>query len=66
MTAADARRQFEAELRAAELDLPEDERERVFVLWQAYLPHRDALRRTPLAPEAEPTFIEKPTARDGR
>ena len=42
------------------------EGDKLFVLWQNYLPHRDALRATPIAIESEPTFIEKPTTRGGR
>ena len=64
--ATESRRRFEAELQAADLDIPERERDKLFVLWQEYLPHRDALRGTPIMPEDEPTFIEKPTVRGGR
>ena len=64
--ASESRRRFEAELQAADLDIPERERDKLFVLWQEYLPHRDALRGTPIMPEDEPTFIEKPTVREGR
>jgi hypothetical protein len=64
--ATDPRRRFEAELQAADLDIPEAEREKLFVLWQNYLPHRHALRSTPIPIESEPTFIEKPTTRGGR
>jgi hypothetical protein len=64
--ATESRRRFEAELQAADLDIPEGERDKLFVLWQDYLPHRDALRGTPITPEEEPTFIEKPTVRAGR
>ena len=66
MNAPESRRRFEAELHAADLDIPERERDKLFVLWQDYLPHRDALRRTPITPEDEPTFVEKPTAWGGR
>ena len=66
MDATESRRRFEAELQAADLDIPERERDKLFVLWQEYLPHRDALRGTPITPEDEPTFIEKPTVRGGR
>jgi hypothetical protein len=66
MDATDPRRRFEAELQAADLDIPQAERDKLFVLWKNYLPHRDALRNTPIAPEDEPTFVEKPTTRGGR
>ena len=66
MDATESRRRFEAELHAADLDIPERERDKLFVLWQDYLPHRDALRETPITPEDEPTFVEKPTAWEGR
>jgi len=64
--AMESRRRFDAELLAVDLDLPEDERDKLFVLWQRYLPHRDALRSTSVPPDTEPTFIEKPTARGDR
>lgn len=64
--ATESRRRFEAELQAADLDIPARERDKLFVLWQDYLPHRDALRSTPITPEDEPTFVEKPTVRGGR
>jgi hypothetical protein len=64
--ANELRRRFEAELQAADLDLPQGERDKLFVLWQDFLPQRDALRRTPIALEDEPTFVEKPTARGAR
>ena len=62
----ECRRRFEAELQAADLDIPEGERDNLFVLWQDYLPNRDVLRSTPIMPEDEPTFVEKPTVRGGR
>jgi hypothetical protein len=64
--ATESRRRFEAELQAADLDIPERERDTLFVLWQEYRPHRDVLRSTPIMPEDEPTFIEKPAMRGDR
>ena len=66
MDASESRRRFEAELAAADLDIPEAERDRLFVLWRDFLPHRALLRETPIALEDEPTFVEKPTAGGGR
>jgi hypothetical protein len=64
--ASETRRRFEAELEAADLDILAPERDKLFLLWRDYLPHRDVLRTAPIAPEDEPTFVEKPTARGER
>lgn len=61
MDSAELRRRFEAQLVVADLSLPDDEREKLFLLWSNYQPHREALHNAPLPPEDEPTFIEKPT-----
>ncbi len=61
MDVTDLRRRFEAQLEAADLHIPDDEREELFVLWSSYLPHRDALHNAAVPLEDEPTFIEKPT-----
>ena len=61
---------FEAELRAARLappnyDLPADDRERLYAMWEDHLPTRDALRAAALDLPEEPSFMLKPTLPGG-
>ena len=56
---------FEAELLAAGLAVAGDDRERLWVMWADHFPQREALRSAVLAPEEDPTFIQKPTAPGG-
>jgi hypothetical protein len=56
---------FEAELLAAGLVVADDDRERLWVMWADHFPQREALRSAVLAPEEDPTFIQKPTAPGG-
>ena len=62
---AELRDRFEAELRVAGLQIPSEDDEALFAMWEGHLPHREALRGAALAPEEEPTFIERPTAGGG-
>lgn len=56
---------FEAELRAAGIEVTGRERELLYAMWVEHLPHREALRAAALEPEEEPSFIEKPTPAGG-
>ena len=56
---------FEAELRAAGLEISGDDRERLWVMWSRHVPERAALRHAALAPEEDPTFIQKPSSLGG-
>ena len=68
--AAGLRALFEAELRAARLappdyDLPAEDRERLYAMWEDHLPTRDALRAAALELPEEPNFMLKPTLPGG-
>ena len=54
------RAQFDAEVRAADLTVPEADREHLFAMWAEHLPLRESLRTAGVALEEEPSFIEKP------
>jgi hypothetical protein len=56
------RAQFDAEVLAADLIVPEADREHLFAMWAEHLPQRDSLRAAGVAPEEEPSFIHKPAA----
>ena len=56
---AELRELFAAELRVAGLQVPDDDRERLYAMWVDHLPHRDALRAATPRPEEEPTLMEK-------
>ena len=56
---AELRELFAAELRVAGLQVPDDDRERLYAMWVDHLPHRDALRAAVPRPEEEPTLLEK-------
>ena len=61
MSIADSpRARFEAEMELAGLSLSEADRERLFVMWQDFLPYREQLRSASVDPNEEPSFIEKP------
>ena len=53
---------FEAEVLAADLAVPDADREHLFAMWAEHLPLRESLRAASVAPEEEPSFIEKPAA----
>lgn len=53
------RAQFDAEVLAADLTVPDADREHLFAMWAEHLPLRDSLRRAGIAPAEEPSFIEK-------
>ena len=59
------RARFDMELRVGGLEVPDEDRERLFVMWADHLPQREALRAATLEPTEEPSFIEKPTALGG-
>ena len=50
---------FAAELRVAGLQVPDDDRERLYAMWVDHFPHRDALRAAAPRPEEEPILMEK-------
>ena len=58
--AAALRAQFDAEILAADLTVPEADREHLFAMWAEHLPMRDSLRRSGVALEEEPSFTQKP------
>ena len=60
--AAVLRAHFDAEVRAADLTVPEADREHLFAMWAEHLPLRESLRTAGVALEEEPSFIEKPAA----
>lgn len=61
MSSADSpRARFEAEIELAGISLSGTERERLFVMWQGFLPYREQLRSSQVDPVEEPSFIEKP------
>lgn len=62
---AELRDRFEAELRVAGLRIPSEDDEALFVMWANHLPRREAMRQAALAPEEEPTFIERPAMGGG-
>ena len=51
---ADLRARFDAELRAAGLDLRQRDYESLFAMWLEHLPQREALRAAVPAPDEEP------------
>jgi len=57
---------FEAELRAARIDVSGDDRERLWIMWERHFPQRQALREAALTDTEDPTFIQKPTTLAGR
>ena len=54
------RAQFDAEVLAADLTVPDADREYLFAMWAEHLPLRDSLRLAGIASEEEPSFLEKP------
>jgi hypothetical protein len=54
------RAQFDAEVLAADLTVPDADREHLFNMWAEHLPMRDSLRRAGIALEEEPSFTQKP------
>ena len=60
MALEDPRERFEAELALAGLRVRDVDRERLFVMWQGFLPQREALRSAAVEPTEEPSYIEKP------
>jgi hypothetical protein len=54
------RAQFDAEVLAADLTVPDADREHLFAMWAEHLPLRDSLRTASLALEEEPSFTQKP------
>ena len=54
------RAQFDAEVLAADLTVPDADREHLFVMWSEHLPLRDSVRAAGVAPEEEPSFTQKP------
>lgn len=65
MAEADLTARFESELRVAGIEVSGRERDLLYAMWVEHLPERDALRAAAIAPEEEPSFIEKPTAGGG-
>jgi hypothetical protein len=57
------RAQFDAEVLAADLPVPEADREHLFAMWAEHLPLRDSLRAAIVALEEEPSFTQKPAQR---
>lgn len=53
------RAQFDAEVLAADLTVPADDREHLFGMWVEHLPLRDSLRVASVALEEEPSFTQK-------
>ena len=54
------RARFDAEVLAADLTVPEADREHLFAMWAEHLPLRDSLRAASVALEEEPSFTQKP------
>ena len=54
------RAQFDAEVVAADLSVPDADREHLFAMWAEHLPQRDSLRAAGIALEEEPSFTQKP------
>ena len=54
------RARFDAEVLAADLPVPEPDREHLFAMWAEHLPMRDSLRSASIALEEEPSFTQKP------
>ena len=54
------RAQFDAEVRAADLTVPEADREHLFAMWAEHLPLRESLRTAGVTLEEEPSFTQKP------
>ena len=54
------RAQFDAEVLAADLPVPDADREHLFAMWAEHLPMRDSLRAASVALEEEPAFTQKP------
>ena len=54
------RARFDAEVLAADLTVPEADREHLFAMWADHLPLRDRLRDVSFALEEEPSFTQKP------
>ncbi len=54
------RARFDAEVLAADLTVPDADREHLFNMWAEHLPMRDSLRRAGIALEEEPSFTQKP------
>jgi hypothetical protein len=54
------RARFDAEILAADLTVPEADREHLFAMWADHLPLRDSLRAASVALEEEPSFTQKP------
>jgi hypothetical protein len=54
------RAQFDAEVLAADLTVPDADREHLFAMWAEHLPLRDSLRLASIAPAEEPSFTQKP------
>jgi hypothetical protein len=53
------RAQFDAEVVAAGLTVPDADREHLFAMWVEHLPLRDSLRIASVALEEEPSFTQK-------
>jgi hypothetical protein len=54
------RAQFDAEVVAADLTVPDADREYLFAMWVEHLSLRDSLRAASVALEQEPSFTQKP------
>ena len=54
------RARFDAEVLAADLTVPDADREHLFAMWAEHLPLRDSLRAASVALEEEPSFTQKP------
>ena len=65
MALDDSRQRFESELTVAGLHVRDMDRERLFVMWQGFLPQREALRSAAVDPTEEPSYIEKPCQAGG-
>ena len=52
--------QFDAEVLAADLTVPDADREHLFAMWAEHLPQRDSLRSASIALAEEPSFTQKP------
>ena len=61
-SSAALRAQFDAEVIAADIPVPEPDREHLFAMWAEHLPLRDSLRTASVALEEEPSFTQKPAA----
>ena len=51
---------FDAEVLAADVAVPDADREHLFAMWAEHLPLRGILRAASIAPEEEPSFTQKP------